>query len=164
MPSDAPPFAIHATAVAIGDWGLVIRGPSKAGKSTLALELIAASDPLRRIILVGDDRLLVSHCGAEVLVSPHPRIAGLIEQRGVGIIAMPYQGEVPVLAVVDLGISPDDTHGCVSTCDLAGQNFPSLQFVRESRWSARHARVLEWFVATSAAHCSLKCGMNLLHA
>ena len=164
MPSDPAPFAIHATAVAIGDRGLVIRGASKAGKSTLALRLIAATTPELPIMLVGDDRVLVSRRGHDTIVAPHPRIAGLIEQRGAGILTMPYRTGVPMTAIVDLEALPATEDGCASRCDFAGQNFPSLRFVVGNRLNSRHARVLEWFAATSAAQCSLKCGLKRLHA
>jgi hypothetical protein len=163
METDIAPFAIHATAVAIGDLALVIRGPSKAGKSTLALQLIAASGAGCPIMLIGDDRLLVSRRGREVIVAPHPRIAGLIEKRGDGILAMAYRAQAVVGAIVGLGsTAPKD--GDAPRCDLAGNTFPYLRFVKDGGWNARHARVLEWFVATSVAHRDLKCGMNLLHA
>ncbi|WP_158811653.1 HPr kinase/phosphorylase [Beijerinckia sp. L45] len=164
MPNELASFAIHATAVAIGDWGLVIRGPSRAGKSTLALRLIAASEPERPIMLVGDDRLIVSRRGPDIVVAPHPRIAGRIEKRGDGILAMPFRADAPVRAIVDLDGRSDAADGCVATCDFVGQNFPSLCFVKEGRWDARYARVLEWLAATSVAHPALKCGLNLFNA
>lgn len=160
MASEALSFAIHATAVAIGDWSLVIRGPSKAGKSTLALYLIAASAEDLPIMLVGDDRLIVSRRGADVFVAPHPRIAGLIEQRGVGIVRAAYRTNVPVRAVVDLGVATSDGAGGAASCDFAGQNFPCLRFVKERMWNARHARILGWVAATSVAHPSLKCAVD----
>jgi serine kinase of HPr protein (carbohydrate metabolism regulator) len=163
MPSETS-FAIHATAVAIGDWGVVIRGASRSGKSTLALNLIAASGANRSVTLVGDDRLIVSQLGSDVFVAPHPKIAGLIEKRGEGILAMAYRAKAPVRVIVDLDVESGTDGGCVRTCDFAGKNFPTLQFVKESRWDARHARVLEWFAATSVAHSGLKCGLNGLHA
>lgn len=165
MASDpAAPFAIHATAVAIGDRALVIRGPSKAGKSTLALQLIAASTGALPIMLVGDDRVLVSRRNGRVIVSPHPRITGLIEKRGYGILALPHRAAVPVFGVVDLASPADVRDGSTSLCDLGSENFPSLRFVREGGWCSRAARVLEWAAATSVAQCSLKCGLNPSHA
>jgi hypothetical protein len=163
MQSDIAPFAIHATAVAIGDLALVICGPSKAGKSTLALQLIAASEAGCPIVLIGDDRLLVSRRDREVIVAPHPRIAGLIEKRGDGILAMAYCAQAVVGAIVSLGLT-DREDGCAPSYDLAGKTLPCLRFDKDSGRNARHARVLEWFVATSVAHCDRKCGMNLLHA
>jgi HPr kinase/phosphorylase len=36
-------ISIHATAVAIGETGILIRGPSGSGKSSLAMDLIFCS-------------------------------------------------------------------------------------------------------------------------
>jgi len=157
-PSVERPIAIHATAVAIGGLGLVIRGPSRAGKSTLALALIAASTPALPVTLIGDDRVILSHSGEGVHVAPHPRIAGLIEKRGAGILAMPHAETAPVGGVVDLPAASTvsrDIEGDIALlrrCDLMGANFPSLFFVNERTWDARRAVVLKWFGAASAAH------------
>ncbi len=35
-----------------------------------------------------------------------PAIAGLIEIRGVGIVALPFAGDVPVALLVDLALAP----------------------------------------------------------
>jgi hypothetical protein len=170
MPSDSdgpvPPgaWAVHATAVAIGDKALLIRGASKAGKSTLALALIGASTAGLPILLVGDDRVLLSWRGDDLVVAPHPRIAGLIEKRGQGILAMPFRTEVPLLGIVDLGIAESPPPRHAGTCDLGGKNFPALSFVVESTWDRRSATVLEWFAATSAAHSPLKWGVNRLQS
>ncbi len=138
--------AIHATAVALGDAALVIRGPSRSGKSTLALALLAAAPSPYPICLVGDDRVLLRRTAGRLLVSPHPRIAGLIEQRGHGILARCHCGDVPVAGIVDLQPA--------TACDLAGENFPHLVLVGDD-WSCRAARVLRW-AATLPAQSGAK--------
>ena len=150
MTEAAPPrAAIHATAVAVAGDALVIRGPSRSGKSSLALALVAHSRPERPIRLVGDDRVLLHRRGPDVLASPHPRIAGRIEHRGCGILSLPYCSEVPVLGLVDLAPA--------AGCDLSGQNFPRLLLVDHREWDARAARVLSW-IATLAARPRAKDG------
>ena len=92
---------VHATAVAIGGRGVLIEGPSGAGKSDLALRLID-----RGALLVSDD---YTHLAAErgtVYARPPATIAGRLEVRGVGIIALPFAERVPVALVVHLG-EPD---------------------------------------------------------
>jgi hypothetical protein len=152
-------IAIHATAVSIGGRGLVIRGPSRAGKSNLALALIGASTPACPVMLVGDDRVLLSRARDAIHVAGHPRIAGLIEKRGEGILSMPHASVAPVAGVVELppadaigeaGIDADEP--LAGRCDLMGTNFPSLFFVKGSTWERRAAAVMKWFVATSVAH------------
>jgi len=103
---------IHATAVVIGECGVLIRGASGAGKSALAGALIAQAAASGRFArLVGDDRVSVSAAGSAPVVRPHPAIAGTIEQRGEGILAAPYETAAAVAAVIDL-------------CDAKTERFP----------------------------------------
>ncbi len=90
-------FLIHATCVAIGGAGVLIRGPSGSGKSDLALRLI---DEGAR--LVADDYCEATiHQGALLVAAP-PGIAGKLEVRGVGIVELDHVGEVRVALAVDL--------------------------------------------------------------
>jgi HPr kinase/phosphorylase len=95
---------IHASAVLAGARAVLIRGPSGAGKSRLALDLIAAADagllPFAR--LVADDRAEVEAAAGRLLVRPAPRLAGLIEVRGLGILRLPFESVAVVGLVVDL--------------------------------------------------------------
>jgi HPr kinase/phosphorylase len=94
---------VHATAVVIGEHGVLIRGASGAGKSALAGALIAEATASGRFArLVGDDRVSVSAAGAAPVARPHPAIAGAIEQRGEGILAAPYEPAAALAAVIDL--------------------------------------------------------------
>jgi serine kinase of HPr protein (carbohydrate metabolism regulator) len=88
---------VHATCIALGASGVLIRGPSGSGKSDLALRLIDDG-----AALVADDQVDVrAEDGALVAAAPEA-IAGLIEVRGVGIVRVPQTGPVPVALVVDL--------------------------------------------------------------
>ncbi len=94
---------IHATTVAIGGRAVVLVGPPGSGKSDLALRLID-----RGATLVADDRTVVAADGPHVVVAAPPAtLAGLIEVRGVGIVALPHVTGVPVALVVDLGTASD---------------------------------------------------------
>lgn len=88
---------IHATTVAIGDRAVLIEGPSGAGKSDLALRLID-----RGALLVADDRTILIVEDDRLLASPPAAIAGRIEVRGIGIVALPYRSGVPVMLAVAL--------------------------------------------------------------
>jgi serine kinase of HPr protein (carbohydrate metabolism regulator) len=102
-PAANPGIYIHATAVAIGEAGILIRGPSGAGKSRLALELIA--EARRRGLfgrLVGDDRVTIAPHGGRLVAIGHPAIAGQIESRGEGILDFSYERAVVIRLVVDL--------------------------------------------------------------
>lgn len=93
---------IHATAVAIGGRAVLLTGASGAGKSDLALRLID-----RGAVLVADDQVELNARGGRLLASSPTTIAGQIEVRGVGIVAMPFDADVPVALVIDLDSRPE---------------------------------------------------------
>ncbi|MES2420015.1 MAG: HPr kinase/phosphatase C-terminal domain-containing protein [Pseudomonadota bacterium] len=82
---------LHATTVAIDGLAVMIEGASGSGKSDLALRLID-----RGAILVSDDQTLVIRSGKTLRARVPTTIAGRIEVRGIGILAMPYVDDVPV--------------------------------------------------------------------
>jgi HPr kinase/phosphorylase len=96
--------SIHASAVQVGEFAVLIRGPSGSGKSRLAFDLILAgrAGQLPRAVLVGDDRVHLATRGGEMWVSPAPALAGLIEIRGLGIRACDHVPEAKLGLVVDL--------------------------------------------------------------
>ena len=100
--SDAPLEVIHATAVALHRRAALITGRAGAGKSTLAIELLALGGAL-----IADDlvALRAGENGA-LIAAPPPAAAeeaGMIEARGVGLIRSPRRvATAPVAFVVDL--------------------------------------------------------------
>lgn len=89
---------IHASCVALGKKGVLLLGPSGAGKSDLALRLIEAGAKL-----VADDRTDLSVKSGRLMARAPATIAGLIEIRGLGIVALPYVRQVEVVLAVRLG-------------------------------------------------------------
>jgi serine kinase of HPr protein (carbohydrate metabolism regulator) len=74
---------VHATTLDIAGLGVLILGASGAGKSDLALRMIADG-----ALLVADDQTLVDVRGDGLWASAPEKIAGLIESRGVGIVSV----------------------------------------------------------------------------
>jgi RNase adaptor protein for sRNA GlmZ degradation len=88
---------LHGTCVVVDRAGVLLRGPSGAGKSDLALRLIEAGARL-----VADDQVEVSvRDGRLVAAAPAP-IAGKLEVRGIGIVAVATATSAPLVLVVDL--------------------------------------------------------------
>jgi hypothetical protein len=89
--------------VAIKEAGVLIRGASGAGKSRLALALIAAARAAGAFSrLIGDDRIKLETCHGRLIARGHSHIPGQIEQRGVGILRLHFLTAAVIRLVVDL--------------------------------------------------------------
>jgi serine kinase of HPr protein (carbohydrate metabolism regulator) len=88
---------IHATCIALGGRGVLLRGRPGSGKSDLALRLID-----RGARLVSDDYTILAERSGRLLASAPETIAGKLEVRGVGIVEMEPEADVPVCLVADL--------------------------------------------------------------
>jgi HPr kinase/phosphorylase len=88
---------VHATAIAIEDAAILLRGPPGAGKSDLALRLIDGGARL-----VADDQAELRRVEDQILVSAPAVIAGLIEIRGVGILRIDPIAAAPLALLIDL--------------------------------------------------------------
>ena len=121
------PATIHATCIVIGERGILIRGASGAGKSALARALIGHYQPGGFARLVADDRVVIEAAGDRLIASPHPRMAGQMEQRGIGIVAAPFEPACILALVIDLqegGERMPDSAARRAT--LAGISLPRL--------------------------------------
>lgn len=96
--------SVHASAVKVGQFAVLIRGPSGSGKSRLAFDLIMAGrvGVVERAVLVGDDRVYLATVGDEIEVRPSRILAGLIEVRGLGVRRCDFVEHATVGLVVDL--------------------------------------------------------------
>ncbi len=99
--------SIHASCVAVGSHGILMRGASGSGKSTLCLQLIDGEGyglgrKTLRARLVADDQVELFPRKGKLVARPPASLAGLIEIRGVGILATTYKKSVILKLVVDL--------------------------------------------------------------
>ncbi len=119
---------LHATAVLVAEGAVLIRGASGAGKSQLALALMA--EARRRGLftgLIGDDRVRVSVAGARAIVQGHPSIGGWIEERGSGILPEISEAAGLICCVVDLLDEPPRLpEGEANPVLLMGVSLPGL--------------------------------------
>ncbi len=94
---------LHGTCVAYGQSGLLIIGTSGSGKSALALALMGMD-----ATLVADDRVTVTNRDGVLTGQCPPAIKGMIEARGIGLLAAKTQPTTVITCVVDLDqIEPD---------------------------------------------------------
>jgi HPr kinase/phosphorylase len=99
---------LHASCVLIGEAGVLIRGTSGAGKSRLARGLM--TEAARRGLLarlIGDDRVEIEPAGGRLIVRGHAAVAGLIEARGLGILAEAPESACVARLIVDLIGDPE---------------------------------------------------------
>ena len=103
---------IHATAIALDDRrAALFVGPSGVGKSDLALRCIlqgAWIDGRHHLAtLVADDQVIIERNFDGLRAWPPETIAGRIEVRGLGIVAMPYVASAAVTLAVELVDAPE---------------------------------------------------------
>ncbi|WP_127145130.1 HPr kinase/phosphorylase [Pelagibacterium montanilacus] len=94
---------IHGTGLVLDGLGILIRGASGSGKSLLALDLLEhtrlAGTPGA---LVSDDRIALERMSDGLVMVAPDTLAGMIELRGRGIIAICHMPRAPLHLVVDL--------------------------------------------------------------
>jgi serine kinase of HPr protein (carbohydrate metabolism regulator) len=112
---------IHVSSVAIDGRAVLIGGRSGAGKSDLALRLID-----RGAALISDDYTFVRRDKDKAYASAPERIAGQIEVRSVGIVAMASAQNVPVSLYVDLSGEPVRLPEGKDRIAVAGISIPSV--------------------------------------
>jgi HPr kinase/phosphorylase len=120
--------AVHATAIVVGEHGILIRGPAGAGKSSLGREILARAEGSGRFAaLVSDDRVRLSATSGRVVASAPEAIAGLLEIRGIGLVRVPHEPAAVLRLVVDLdGAAPRMPEPEEQTVEIAGTRLPRV--------------------------------------
>jgi HPr kinase/phosphorylase len=94
---------VHATALVIDETGILVRGASGAGKTSLALALIARARAEGRFArLVADDRVALQLRHGRIVMRAPAAIAGLVEIRGAGIGKIPVVESCLLRLIVDV--------------------------------------------------------------
>jgi serine kinase of HPr protein (carbohydrate metabolism regulator) len=131
---DTKPRNIHGTALLIGEHGVLVTGPSGAGKTTLALALI---DHCRTrgvfSLLVGDDQLFFAAHGGRLVCRAPASIAGLCEVHGIGPRPLAFEPTAVIDLVVRL-VEPADMARLQdeSTETIAGCRLPRIDVARQN--------------------------------
>jgi HPr kinase/phosphorylase len=148
---DAQKITLHGTCISLNDIGVLILGPSGAGKSSLALRLIdepgyGISASLMKGALVSDDQTVIARKGNMLIASAPPAIAGKLEIRGLDLVSMATQQQVPLALVarlqpaVDINRLPDP-----QTYEILGVALPLIEIDAVSPSApARLRAALNW--------------------
>lgn len=100
---------LHATAIAVGNRAVLIRGISGSGKSDLALRCLAtqgspfAKGPAK---LVADDQVMIMRQDTRLIAYAPETLVGKMEVRGLGIIEVETVQDVDIALVAE--ITPKD--------------------------------------------------------
>jgi HPr kinase/phosphorylase len=81
---------VYGTCVALGGRAVLLRGGSGSGKSDLALRFLALEGEPRPVLVADDQVWVEAGADRKLSVSPPDALAGKIEIRGLGIVAMPF--------------------------------------------------------------------------
>ena len=130
----AATLLVHGTTIAYGNRAILLRGKPGSGKSSLALRVMETSGnglgkSLMTARLVADDQTLLTVTSGKLLATAPPNLQGLLEVRGIGIVAVDYVAEAELALVADLVPSheisrlPDPAE---ATTQLLGTSFPRL--------------------------------------
>ncbi|MFN3958578.1 MAG: HPr kinase/phosphorylase [Parvularculaceae bacterium] len=128
---------IHASAIGLAVdrdgplAGVLILGPSGAGKTSLALAAIE-SCLFRRTILVADDQVAVGPGGE---AAAPQSLQGLIEVRGFGPARVPYAPSAKLVVAVDLGAEAGRVPKRGQRAIARGVSLPIFPF----RWAGAEA-------------------------
>ncbi len=100
---------IHATAIAVGNRGVLIRGSSGSGKSDLALRCLGLTPSTilpDMVKLVSDDQVILSNdsnrASPQLIATAPPALRGKLEVRGLGILEVAVADQAEIVLVADL--------------------------------------------------------------
>ena len=127
----------HATCVAFHERAVLILGASGSGKSTLALQLMAFGCEL-----VADDRVILRAAEGRLLACAPQSIRGMIEARGVGILAAEPCIQAEVSLVVDLDARVDERLPQRRFITLLGCELPLISRVEGPQFASAILQLL----------------------
>ena len=120
---------LHASAVALGGRGILIRGAARSGKSALVLALLRRGPSLGvDAEFVADDRVIAEPSGHTLRLSAPASLAGLIEISGIGLVSETARPSVDLWLVADL--APPHTivrHPGALRAEIAGLAVPLVK-------------------------------------
>jgi HPr kinase/phosphorylase len=115
------PFIIHATCVDVKGSGVLIVGRSGAGKSSLAVGLLALGSSL-----VADDQceLIVKNKGFSI--SKPASLPNSIEIRGIGLVSVPMIAETSLDWVINMDEVETERMPNLKFTEISGDRIPTI--------------------------------------
>lgn len=155
-----PPPNMHASAVLVGDRGVLVTGPSGSGKTRLARLLIHEASLAGRLgRLVADDQVLLSAANGRLAAGAPDAIAGLREIRGFGVATVAHEPACVVdllVRLVPAGQAPRMAAGRRET--LQGCGVPVLELAERDAAGAAPAVMAFLFGADASDVAVRACG------
>ncbi|MBA5776981.1 serine/threonine protein kinase [Stappia sp. F7233] len=94
---------LHASCVVIAGSGILIRGASGSGKSSLGEELVARAKAQGHFAAyVADDRVIAGKSHGRLIAEAPSPLAGLWERRGAGIVRVQGEARAVLRLVIDI--------------------------------------------------------------
>jgi serine kinase of HPr protein (carbohydrate metabolism regulator) len=112
---------VHGTCIEVAGIGVLLRGAEGSGKSDLALRLIDGGARL-----VADDRVDLRPGAGGLWASAPAALAGRLEVRGIGIMAVPTVAAARLGLVCDLVVAEIERIPSRLSAELEGVSLPLL--------------------------------------
>ena len=122
---------VHATTVDIAGCGVLILGDAGAGKSDLALRLIADG-----ALLIADDQTFVEIVGDRLRATAPATIVGVMEVRGLGIARAPIKRATRLRLAVSLVALPTERMPESHAWSLPGAPNPRIPLIELNAFEA----------------------------
>lgn len=124
---------MHATAIVLGETGVLFIGPSGSGKSAAAFACLCAAQARGwNAGLIADDRTVLTAVGHRLVASCPEPIRGLIELRGAGIVRLRHVER----AVIHLAVTASGEARLPEEEEIFTSNGIALPLLRMCRESA----------------------------
>ena len=112
---------LHGTCVDIEGSGVLIIGSSGAGKSSLAIGLIALG-----AYLVADDQCEIKNVNTGLIISKPASLPESIEMRGIGLVSVPVVNQTHLNWIVNMDEVEEARMPDIRFTEISGHKIPTI--------------------------------------